>query len=106
MGILSRRRTIRMQAISAMSENLDWIVKQLEWYQSAHDTQKLLIKNLQEKLGEEAEFDPDEDPKTRRLRREYDKRVDQYADRMDQLQTDIHKVTKEPDDAQEEANDA
>jgi hypothetical protein len=49
-------------------------VKQLEWYQSAHDTQKLLIKSLQEELGEEAEFDSEEDPKTRRLGR------DRYAE--------------------------
>lgn len=50
------------------------------------------------------------------MRREYDKRVDQCEDRMSQLQTDmqkeidkhdeqLRKVTKERDDAQEEAND-
>ena len=41
--------------------------KQLERYQSLHETQKLLIKSLQDELGEEAEFFPEEDPKMRRV---------------------------------------
>jgi len=54
---------------------------------------------------------------TRRLRRSYDKRVDQCEDRMAQLQKDmqkeidkqvaqLQKVTKERHDAQEETNES
>jgi hypothetical protein len=89
----------------------------LEWYQSAHDTQKLLTKSLQDELGEEAEFDDERDPKMRHIQRGYNKRVDQYEECLAQLQMDMQKevdmqveqlqlVEKVSDDAQEEANDA
>jgi hypothetical protein len=45
-----------------LSGELDQAVKQMERYQSLHETQKLQIKNLQEELGED-------DPKMGHLRR-------------------------------------
>jgi hypothetical protein len=42
-----------------VSDNLNRTVKQLE---HANDAQKLLIKSLQDELGEEAEFDPYDAP--------------------------------------------
>jgi uridine kinase len=81
------------------------------------DTQKLSIKILQDELGEEADFDAEETAQMRSVRRECEKRINQYEDRMVQLQPDMQreidqqvallkKVTKERDDVHDEANDA
>jgi hypothetical protein len=40
-----------------------------------------MIKRLQAELGEEAEFDPDQDPHVRDVHREYEQRVEDYEDR-------------------------
>jgi molybdopterin converting factor small subunit len=49
-----------------------------------------LIKNLREELGDdEAEFDEEDDPNVRRVRRECKERVNQYEERMSQLSTDM-----------------
>lgn len=74
-----------------ISENLDHALKQVKWYQSGFEAQASLIKSLQDELEEEAEFDWEEDPKMRRIRREYDRRVNQCEDRMAELQKDMQK---------------
>jgi len=77
----------------------------------------LSIKLLQEELGEEAEFDAEETAQMRSVRHECVTRVNQYEDRMVQLQSDIQrdidkqvsllrKVTKERDDARAETNES
>jgi chromosome segregation ATPase len=77
----------------------------------------LSIKILQDQLGEEAEFDAEETAHMRSVRRDCEKRVNQYEDRMVQLQSDMQreidqqvallkKATKERNDAHDEANDA
>jgi chromosome segregation ATPase len=84
--------------------------QQLERALSLIETQKLSIKLLQDELGEEAEFDAEETAQMRSVRRECEKRVNQYQDRMVQLQSDmqreidqqnalLQKVTKERDDS-------
>jgi len=84
--------------------------QQLERALSLIETQKLSIKLVQDELGEEAEFDAEETAQMRSVRRECEKRVKQYEDRMVQLQSDMQreidqqvallkKVTKECDDA-------
>ena len=55
------------------------------------ETQKLSIKLLQDELGEEAEFDAEETAQMRSVRRECETRVNNYEDRMAQLQSDIQK---------------
>jgi hypothetical protein len=81
------------------------------------ETQKLSIKLLQDKLGEEAEFDAEETAQMRSVRRECETRVNNYEDRTVQLQSDMQKeidkqvyllkkVTKERDDARSEANES
>jgi len=55
-----------------------------------------MIKRLQEELGEEAEFDPDQDPHVRRVHCEYEQRVEDYEDRIRQLESE----QREDDDKQ------
>ena len=75
------------------------------------------IKLLQEELREEAEFDAEETAQMRSIRRECETRVNLYEDRMVQIQSDmqrdidkqvslLRKVTKERDDARNEANES
>jgi hypothetical protein len=91
--------------------------KQFEDAMSLVETQKLSIKLLQDKLREEAEFDAEETAQMRSVRRECETRVNNYEDRMAQLQSDMQKeidkqvhllkkVTKERDDARSEANES
>jgi chromosome segregation ATPase len=81
------------------------------------ETQKLNIKLLQDELGEEAEFDAEEIAQMRSIRRECETRINQHDDRMVQLQSAMQrdidkqvallkKVTKERDDARNEANES
>jgi hypothetical protein len=81
------------------------------------ETQKLSIKLLQDELGEEAEFDAEETAQMRSIRRVCETRVNNYEDRMAQLQSDMQKeidkqvyllkkVTKERDDARSELNES
>jgi hypothetical protein len=63
------------------SGDLEITQRQLDQVQSLCETQTLMIKRLQEELGEEAEFDPDQDPHVRRVHREYEQRVEDYEDR-------------------------
>jgi hypothetical protein len=78
------------------------------------ETQKLSIKHLQDELGEEAEFDAEESPQMRSVRRECETRVNH---RMVQLKSDMQrevdrqfellkKAKKQRDGAREEADDA
>ena len=64
---------------------------QFEQAMSFVETQKLSIKLLQDELGEEAEFDAEETAQMRSVRRECETRVNNYEDRMIQLQKDIDK---------------
>jgi len=91
--------------------------KQFEDAMSLVETQKLSIKLLQDELGEEVEFDAEETAQMRSVRRECKTRVNNYEDRMAQLQSDMQKeidkqvyllkkVTKEPDDARSDANES
>jgi chromosome segregation ATPase len=91
--------------------------KQFEDAMSLVETQKLSIKLLQDELGEEAEFDAEETAQMRSVRRECETRVNNYEDRMAQLQSNMQKeidkqvyllkkVTKERDDARSEANES
>ena len=81
------------------------------------ETQKLSIKLLQGELGEKAEFDAEETAQMRSVRRECETRVNNYEDRMAQLQSNMQKeidkqvyllkkVTKERNDARSEANES
>ena len=91
--------------------------KQFEDAMSLVETQKLSIKLLQDELGEEAEFDAEETAQMRSVRRECETRVNNYEDRMVQLQSDMQKdidkqvyllkkVTKERDDARTESTES
>ena len=84
---------------------------QLEQAMSLIETQKLSIKHIQDELGEEAESDTEETAQMCSVRRECKTRVNNYEDRMIQLESDIDKqvyllkkVTKERDDARNESN--
>ena len=90
---------------------------QFEQAMSLVETQKLSIKLLQDELGEEAEFDAEETAQMRSVLRECETRVNNYEDRMIQLQYDkqkdidkqvylLKKVTKERDDAQNEVKES
>ena len=90
---------------------------QFEQAMSLVETQKLSIKLLQDELGEEAEFDAEETAQMRSVRRECETRVNNYEDRMAQLQSDMQKdidkqvyllkkVTKERYDARSESNES
>ena len=59
---------------------------QFEQAMSLVETQKLSIKLLQDELGEEAEFDAEETAQMRSVRRECETRVNNYEDKMIQLQ--------------------
>ena len=80
-------------------------------------TQKLSIKLLQDELGEEAEFDAEETAQMRSVQRECERRVNNYEDRVIQLESDMQKdidkqvsllkkVTKERDDARNEVKES
>ena len=90
---------------------------QFEQAMSLVETQKLSIKLLQDELGEEAEFDAEETAQMRSVRRECETRVNNYEDRMIQLQSDmqkdidkqvylLRKVTNERDDARNEVKES
>ena len=90
---------------------------QLEQAMSLIETQKLSIKLLQEELGEEADFDAEETAQMRSVRRECETRVNNYEDRMIQLQSDMQKdidkqvhllkkATKERDDKRNEVKES
>ena len=89
---------------------------QFEQAMSLIETQKLSIKLLQDELGEEAEFDAEETVQMRSIRRECETRVNNYEDKMIQLQSDMQKdidkqvylkkVTKERDEACNESNES
>jgi vacuolar-type H+-ATPase subunit I/STV1 len=64
---------------------------QLDRARSLIETQRLSIELLQKELGEEAEFDAEETAQMRSVRREWEKRVNQYEDRMVQLQSDMQR---------------
>jgi len=100
----------RTNQIREAQQETEHYKKQFEDAMSLVDTQKLSIKLLQDELGEEAEFDAEETPQMRSVRRECETRVNNYEDRMAQLQSDMQnkidkqvyllkKVTKERDDA-------
>ena len=55
------------------------------------ETQKLSFKLLQDELGEEAEFDAEETAQMRSVRRECETRVNNYEDRMIQLESEMQK---------------
>jgi hypothetical protein len=65
--------------------------QQLERGLSLIETQKLSIKLLQDELVEEAEFDAKETAQMRSIRCECETRVNQYADRMALLQSDMQR---------------
>ena len=52
------------------------------------DTHNLMMKRLQKELGEEAEFDPDEDPHLRRVRREYEQCIEDNEECIRQLESE------------------
>ena len=55
-----------------------------------------MIKRLREQLGEEAEFDPDMDPHVRRVHLDYAGRIEEYEERIRQLEPEM----QEDDDEQ------
>jgi hypothetical protein len=65
--------------------------KQFENAMSLVETQKLSIKLLQDELGEEAEFDAEETAQMRSVRRECETRVNNYENKIAELQSDIQK---------------
>ena len=65
--------------------------KQFENAMSLVEIQKLSIKLLQGELGEEAEFDAEETAQMRSVRRECETRVNNYEDRIAELQSDMQK---------------
>jgi hypothetical protein len=80
-----------------------------------NETQQQLIKSLRRELGEEeAELDEeDEDPLSRRVRRECAKRVKDYEERLMRSPSDgqiqaslLEKARKDLADARDEADDA
>ena len=100
-----------------VSGDLGVTKQHLDQVKSLCDTQNLMIKRLQEELGEEAEFDPDEDLHVRRVRREYEQRVEDYEERIRQLESeqredddkqakDIERMRRERNMAQDEAAEA
>ena len=48
-----------------------------------------MIKRLQEQLGEKAEFDPDMDPHVRRIHIDYAGRIEEYEERIRQLESEM-----------------
>jgi hypothetical protein len=91
--------------------------QQIEVAKGLIETQKLSIKLLEEELGEEAEFDQDESPQMRSVRRECDRRVEEQQERIYQLQSDLdaaiatkdallEKSIKDLKDARDDADDA
>ena len=91
--------------------------KQFENAMSLVEIQKLSIKLLQDELGEEAEVDAEETAQMRSVRRECETRVNNYEDRIAELQSDMQKeidkqahllkkITKERDAARNELNES
>ena len=88
---LQKDRDVRKLEHHELKESFDLTVKQRDWYLADNMEQKLLIQSLQDELGEEAEFDEEDDPKTRRIWSECGKRVGQYEERMHQLESGMQK---------------
>ena len=82
------QRTSQVQEAQKETEHYK---KQLENAMSLVEAQKLSIKLLQDELGEEAEFDAEETAQMRSMRHECETRVNNYEDRMAQLQSDMQK---------------
>ena len=64
---------------------------QFENAMSLVETQKLSIKMLQDELDKEAKFDAEETAQMRSVRRECETRVNNYEDRIAELQSDMQK---------------
>ena len=82
-----------------ISGDLELARRQLDQVQSLCDTQNLMIKRLQEQLGEEAEFEPDMDPHVRRVHLDYEGRIEDYEERIRQLESEM----QEDEDEQSKA---
>ena len=91
------------------------LMTQRGWYVTDNERQQQLIKSLHKELGEDnAELDDEgDDPQLRRIRRECEKRMKEYEERLQQLQVDkqiqavlLDKVKKDCIDARGEADDA
>ena len=107
----------RTKQIREVQQQTAHYKKQFKDAMSLVETQKLSIKLLQDELGEEAEFDAEETAQMRSVRRECETRVNNYEDRMVQLQSDMQKeidtqahllkkVTRERDEARSDANES
>jgi hypothetical protein len=104
---------VRNNQVRAAQKETAHYTKQFENAMSSVETQKLSIKMLQDELGEEAEFDAEETAQMRSVRRECETRINNYEDRIAEVQSDMQKeidrqayllkkVTKERDDARSE----
>ena len=89
-----------------VSGDLEVTKRQLDQVQSLCDTQNLMIKRLQEQLGEEAEFDPDMDPHVRRVHLAYEGRIEEYEEDDDEQSKTIEKLRRERTLARNEAAEA
>ena len=63
-----------------MSGDLEATKQHLDEVKLLCDTQNLMIKRRQEELGEEAEYDPDEDPHVQH--------IEDYEERISQLESE------------------
>ena len=95
----ARRESTINRDYLKVSGDLEVTQRQLDQVQSLCDTQNLMIKRLQEQLGEEVEFDPDMDPLVRRVHRDYEERIEVYEERIRQLKSKM----QEDDDEQSKA---
>jgi chromosome segregation ATPase len=111
------RIEVRNSQIRDAQKETEHFKKQFENAMSLVETQKLSIKLLQDELDEEAEFDAEETAQMRSVRRECETRVNNYEDRIAELQSDMQKeidkqayllkkVTKERDGARSELNES
>ena len=81
----------RRNQIRAAQNEVAQYKMQFEQAMSLVETQKLSIELLQDELGEDTEFDAEETAQMRSVRRECETRVNNYEDRMVQLQSDMQK---------------
>ena len=93
---VDRRNTLmgmeqRTNQVREAQKKTEHYKKQFENAMSLVETQKLSIKLLQDELGEEAEFDAEETAQMRSVRRECETRVNNYEDRIAELQSDMQK---------------
>jgi chromosome segregation ATPase len=81
------------------------IEQQRDWYQADNEDQKLLIKSLQIQLGEDLEFDEEDDPTSSNEERlhQFDKDMQKKIDKQVEL---LEKAKKDLADARDEADDA